>query len=283
MRRFRHHRNHAQALALPLRQWISRLALVLMIAACVGLMVVSKTAPDIRSRIATPVVDTFSPALDVLSRPVEAFTSAKDWFSSLFFIYAQNAQLRETNQRLLQWQNVALQLEAENNALRELLNYNSEEKLRFTTAKVVSDRGGPFARTAVINVGENQGLKRHQPIVNAEGLVGRITEVGDHSAQVLLLTDINSKIPVLTADSRERAIAAGDNTSALRLNYLPQDSKVTVGEKIITSSDGDTLPEGLTVGEVTSIEGGVVTVKPYVSWQRLDFVSAIHRENITTK
>lgn len=252
-----------------------------MILASLGLIVISRTSPETRSAIAAPIADSAAPALDVLSRPIEAAGSVRAWFGNLANIYAQNAELREANSRLMQWQHVAMQLEAENAALRDLVNYNAEEQLRFTSAKVISDRGGPFTRTALINAGSGLGIAVGQPVINGDGLVGRIIESGEHSARILLLTDINSRIPIITSESRERAIATGNNTEVLNLLYLPDDSTIAVGEKLVTSGDGDTVPAGLPVGEVTRIEGGVVEVRPYASWQRLDYISAIHREDAT--
>jgi rod shape-determining protein MreC len=272
------HKVTSQAIALSPRQFAGRASLVLLILASLSLIVVSRTAPDTRSAISTPISDSAAPALDLLSRPADAVNRVRNWFSNLANIYAQNAALREANSRLMQWQHVAIQLEAENAALRELLHYTSEEELRFTTAKIISDRGGPFTRTAMINAGEGLGIREGQPIINGQGLVGRIIEAGEHSARILLLIDINSRMPVITSDSRERAIAAGDNTEELTLLYLADDSKAAVGEKLVTSGDGDTVPAGLPVGEITSIENGVAKVRPYASWHRLDYVSAIHRE-----
>lgn len=279
MKRSRSHKHSAQALAISPRQFLGRATLVLMILASIGLIVISRSSPETRSAIAAPIADSAAPALDVLSRPVEAMGNVRNWFANLANIYAQNAKLREANSRLMQWQHVAIQLEAENNALRELLNYSAQEELRFTTAKVISDRGGPFTRTALINAGSGLGVLEGQPIINGDGLVGRVIESGEHSARVLLLTDINSRIPVITSDSRERAIAAGRNTANLTLLYLPDDTQVTVGEMLVTSGDGKTVPAGLPVGEVIAVKDGRVTVRPHASWQRLDYVSAIQRKS----
>lgn len=281
MKRSRNYRIGAQAIAISPRQFMGRASLVLMILASLALIVVSRTSPETRSAIAAPIADSAAPALDVLSRPVSAFQDVRNWFSNLANIYAQNAELREANRRLMQWQHVAVQLEAENNALRELLHYTAEEKLRFTTAKIISDRGGPFTRTVMINAGTGLGMAKGLPVINNDGLVGRIIEAGDHSARILLLTDINSRIPVITSDSRERAIATGNNTDMLNLLYLPDDTQVAVGEKLVTSGDGKTVPAGLPVGEVVRVEDGMVEVRPYASRQRLDYISAIHRDEAT--
>ena len=278
MKRSKSHKATSQAIALSPRQFAGRASLVLLILASLSLIVLSRTSPDIRSAISMPIADSAAPALDLLSRPADTVSRVRNWFSNLTNIYAQNAALREANSRLMQWQHVAIQLEAENAALRELLHYTSEEKLRFTTAKIISDRGGPFTRTALINAGSGLGITEGQPIINGRGLVGRVIEAGEHSARILLLTDINSRMPVITSNSRERAIAAGNNTEELTMLYLPDDSQVVVGEKLVTSGDGNTIPAGLPVGEIVSIENGVAKARPYASWHRLDYVSAIHRE-----
>lgn len=278
MKRSISHKVTSQAIALSPRQFAGRASLVLLILASLSLVFLSRTSPDIRSAISMPIADSAAPALDLLSRPADAMSRVRNWFANLANIYAQNAALREANSRLMQWQHVAIQLEAENSALRELLHYTNEEELRFTTAKIISDRGGPFTRTALINAGTGLGITEGQPVINGQGLVGRIIESGEHSARILLLTDINSRMPVITSDSRERAIATGNNTEELTMLYLPDDSQVAVGEKLVTSGDGETIPAGLPVGEVVSINNGVVKVRPYASWQRLDYVSAIHRE-----
>jgi rod shape-determining protein MreC len=112
-------------------------------------------------------------------------------------------------------------------------------------------------------------------VVNDAGLAGRVVDVAKKTARVLLLTDINSRIPVISEASRERAIAGGNNSDTLTLIYLPENSKLKVGEKIITSGDGRVLPPGLPVGVVTKIEKGIATVKPFVDNYRLEYVSVI--------
>lgn len=280
MKRSRSHKATSQVIALSPRQFAGRASLILFIFASLALIVISRTAPDIRTAISSPIADSAAPALDMLSRPADTMNKVRNWFANVTNIYAQNAELREANARLMQWQHVATQLEAENAALRELVNYTAREELSFTTARIISDRGGPFARTAMINAGTKLGVAIGQPLITGEGLAGRIIEAGDHSARVLLLTDINSRIPVITSMSRERAIAAGNNGNQLTLLYLPDDSGAAVGEKLVTSGDGDTVPAGLPVGEIESIENGIAKVRPYVNWHRLNYVSVIHRKNV---
>lgn len=274
----RYRKSSAQSIAISPRVWLGRLSLMLLILASIALIVVSRTSPQLRSALSTPITDSVAPTLDLLSQPKDAISRLRGWIGTFTNVYAQNAALREANARLMQWQNVATQLEAENAALRELLHYSSDDKLTFTTAKVISDRAGPLSRTVLLNAGAYLGMAEGQPVINGDGLVGRVIETGNHSSRVLLLSDINSRVPVVTTQSRERSIASGDNSDLLTLLYLADDTKITVGEKLVTSGDGDTVPAGLPVGEVVKIDNGVVKVRPYANWFRLNYVSAIHRE-----
>lgn len=277
-------RASAQAIALSPSQLMAKFSLVLLIGASVSLMVISKTQPDIRGRIATPIIDAISPALDVLSRPVEALGDARTWFGKIAGVYAQNESLRADNAVLMQWQSVALQLEAENMALRNLLNYRSQDSLSFTTAKVVGDKAGPFTHSVVVNAGNSAGVKVGEPVVNQEGFVGQVIESGAHSSRILLLTDVSSRIPVVGEQTRERSIAAGNNGQYLNLMYLPENSQLKVGERLVTSGDGETVPAGLAVGEVVNIKGREVTVRPYTNWYRLEYISIVdHKEEAVTQ
>src|SRR5690606_4385105 len=114
--------------------------------------------------------------------------------------------------------------------------------------KILGDSSGPFIRSALVNAGETHGVLKGQIVINYNGLVGRIIEVGSKTSRVLLITDINSRIPIITASSRERGIVVGNNTDLLSLLYLPEDTRVQIGEIIFTSGDGESFPSGVPIG-----------------------------------
>ena len=95
-----------------------------------------------------------------------------------------------------------------------------------------------------------------QAVVTGEGLAGRIAEVGDNSARVLFVTDVNSRLPVLIERTRERAILAGDNSALLRLTLLQSVQGVQRGDRIVTSGHGGSFPVGIPVGEVVADRRG---------------------------
>ena len=123
---------------------------------------------------------------------------------------------------------------------------------------MVADAGGPFVHTVLINVGAEQGVAKGMAAVNERGLIGRVIEVGRRSARVMLLTDFNSRIPVMVEPSRDQAILAGNNSRQPDLIFLPLNPRLSLGDAVVTSGRGGVLPPGLAVGIVRSIDGTAV-------------------------
>jgi rod shape-determining protein MreC len=262
----------------PIRAWGQRLTIVLLAGAAIGLLTLEKTSPDLAERARGAAADMVTPILDLMSRPSAATAEAIDGVRELGRLRTENEQLREELSRLLQWQTVARRLDAENQQLRTLLHLAPDPRARFVTARVVGGSGGAFVRSVLIAAGERDGVRKNQSVITGEGLVGRVSEVGDRSARVLLLTDINSRVPVFVERTRERAVLAGDNSNSMQLLYLTRDVTAHVGDRIITSGHGGVFPPGLPVGVVTAIDNGVVSVQPYVNWEQLEYVRLVDYE-----
>ena len=252
-----------------------RFAFGLLIATAFAVMVIGKADTILVERARSLVVDIVTPMLNVLSKPVAAFNDVIADVHEISNLRSELRRLREENARLLTWQNVAQQLESENNALRSFLNFRYGPQASFVTARVVGDSGSAFVRSMLLNAGKEDGIKGGQAVMTADGLVGRIAEVGDNSARVLLLTDLNSRIPVILERSRERAILAGDNSRQPRLAFVPSDVRPEPGERVVTSGHGGTYPAGLPVGVVSGISDGIVRIQPLVEWNRLEFVRVV--------
>lgn len=252
-----------------------RTAVALMLFASIALLVASKTNNQFVQTIRASLTDGLVPAVQALAAPMNSIDRAFAWMHDIATLREENQKLREQNTMLMRWQFAATELENENNRLRDLLKFAPTGKESYTSARVAIDSSGPYVKAVVINAGKDQNVDEDLAVVNESGLVGRVVAASDRSSRVLLLTDINSRVPVMTETSRERAIATGDNSDNLQLRYTSQDSKIKVGERIITTSDGGVLPPGLPVGVVTSVKDGNIVVKPYVDWYRLEYVSVV--------
>lgn len=258
--------------ATPIRAWIHRFAFLLLVASSFGLMLLGKADSLLIERARTVVVDAVAPIFDMASRPIASFNNLVASLNELADLRAENAALRRENERLRTWQSVAHRLEAENTALRELTHMVADPALRFVTARVIGDPGGAFARSVLINAGARDGAAKGQAALTAEGLAGRVTEVGARSARVLLVTDINSRIPVFVGPNRERAVLAGDNSAQPRLLYLSPSAEIPRAAQVVTSGHGGVFPAGLPVGVVASTDDAGLHVQPYVDWDHMEYL-----------
>ena len=198
-------------------------------------------------------------------------------FNTVSELNKRNSDLEKDNATLHMWRNKALRFEAENESLKELLKFEEIENYEFQSAQIAINNSASFNRNVVIDA---KGLNRNQSIVSAHGLVGRVIEATDTHANVLLITDINSKVPSLVERTRDKAIAVGQNTKQLRLEYLPDEADITVGDRILTSGDGSIFESGLLIGTVTYIEGPNVRIKTSTNFDKIEFVSIL-KEQVT--
>jgi rod shape-determining protein MreC len=266
-------RRRLSRLTVPLKALVDRFAFGSLLALSIALLFLGKADVRLIDYLGSRLTDAFVPVLAVLAEPVAASRRLAGDIGALFALREENVRLREQNRRLLEWQAAAHRLSVENAALRQALQAAPEPGLpTMVTARVVADSGGPFVHTRLVNAGQRQGVVRGMAAVNEQGLVGRVIETGQNSARVLLLTDFNSRVPVLIESSRDQAILAGDNSRQPRLMFLPLNPRLGVGDRVSTSGHGGLLPPGLAIGRIAAIGDDKVAVAPLVDWDRLDYV-----------
>jgi rod shape-determining protein MreC len=254
------------------RAVIERIAFPLLVTMSATMIVVGKADQVAFESVRTAVTDAARPVLELSSRPAAAFEKAIARLRDLVFVYRENARLVQTNESLLGWQQAALELAAENAQLRELLKLVPEPPGSYVTARVIADTGGAYARSVIVNAGHDNGVARGQAAVAAEGLVGRVSEVGRRTARILLLTDLNSRVPVVIESSRRRAILVGDDSAQPSLGYRDAGAVPRVGDRILTLGQGGIFPPGLPVGVIVRFDGELPRVEPYAALSRLDYL-----------
>jgi len=257
-------------LAVPIRIWAQRFAFLGLVILSFALMLLSKVESAGIESLRLAIVDAAAPVLYVLSQPVQAAGEAADSVENFFHVFDENRRLREENGRLVQWVQEARRLGVENATLRAQLEYVPDKRSQFVTARVIADTGGAYFHSLLINAGARQFIRRGQAVVWQGGLIGRIVEVGERSSRVLLMTDINSRIPVVVESTGDRAIVRGDNSAHPVLAFLPDNLPISPGDRIVTSGHGGVYPPGLAVGAVAEVTDTAITVQPFVDWARLN-------------
>lgn len=265
-------------LATPLKAWTQRFAFLLLIAAAFGLMLLGKADTLLVERARTQLADAVAPFLQAVSEPVTTVNETVEQVREMARMREVNAMLRAENERLLDWRRQAIALEAQSAALRDLLRLAPELEQRYVTGRVVGDQGSAFVRSVLVAAGSTAGVRKGQAALTGSGLAGRVAEVGERISRVLLITDINSRIPVQVGPAHDKAILAGDNSPRPALLYLLPGSGVQVGDRVVTSGHGGLFPPGLPVGEVVEVADGSVRVRPYADWDHLDYLRLVGYE-----
>lgn len=259
-------------LSMPLREMSNRLSLVFMLTLAIALLLLGRAETYVFDRARQVATDMAAPLLELASRPVAATRRLIERTDEYAYVFDENERLREENARLMEWRDVALKLEAKLARYEALLNVQVDPEIKYLSGRVISDNGGPFVETVIVNVGAEKGVKSGQAVIDTEGLVGRVVATGPKASRVLLLTDLNSRIPVTIEPAAYKAILAGDNTDWPRLDYVSNAGSVSPGDRVVTSGDGGLIPPGLPIGLVIQTDDGLLRVQTFAERNRLDFV-----------
>tara|TARA_A100001037_G_scaffold22342_2_gene18589 strand:+ start:631 stop:1557 length:927 start_codon:yes stop_codon:yes gene_type:complete len=265
-------KKYALQMGLPLQAENPQLGAIALIVLSLSIMSFGRFEADMVERLRVGISDSVTPTLVALSAPVEALRDIGVTFVGLTSLRQDNVRLRESVMRLQRWQTVAHSLSQENESLRELLHYRDIPWPSYISAKVIAASGNSFVRAVLISAGYSDAVKAGQAVMAGPGLVGRVVETGARSSNVLLLTDLNSRIPVIVGEQAKRGILAGDNTDITHLDLLSGTMGVEVGMRVTTSGHGGKLPPGVPIGRVSAINGERITVQPFVDFSRLEHV-----------
>ena len=181
-------------------------------------------------------------------RPI--FTDIQSYFK----IYEQYEIVKFELQQLKNQQNQINYLKIENNKLKKVIDDTDIYNYETITSKVLVDKESPFLKSVILNKGFNSGLKKGMPVLKGPYFVGRITEVNYLSSRVLLISDLNSKIPVLIEPMGYQAIMSGTGEDFAQLDFLPKNHQLEVGSLVYTSGTGGIFITGIPIGRVELIE-----------------------------
>ena len=256
----------------------------------IGVLVVCLMALFLLWRIDSPrvermraaLIDRVVPSFDWALVPVNKVAGMIEDFQSYTRIYEQNQELRRELRQMKAWKEAALQLEQENAKLLDLNKVRLDPQLTYVTGVVLADSGSPFRQSVLLNVGARDGIVDGWATTDGLGLVGRISGVGRNTARVILLTDSNSRIPVIIQPSGQRAILAGDNSASPAIDFLETADQVRPGDRVISSGDGQVFPAALLVGQVAQGPNGRLRVRLAADYERLEFLRVLRSHSNET-
>ena len=219
-----------------------------------------------------------APALGAMMLPLDPARRLARQVQSSYDGFAELERLKSDNQRLKQWESRARDLERKIGELATLTKALEQQKIDYRTVRVVATASGAFLNSALLEAVTEHGIKIGQPVLSAQGLLGRIVEAGRRTSRVLLLTDINSRVPFTFGQAQTRAILAGDNGPEPRLVHLPPGATFTAGEEILTTGLGGMFPRGLRIGVTADSPRGPRAVLD-AGLGDLEYVSVLFYDN----
>ena len=205
------------------------------------------------------------------SSPARLIPNASKGIADYFYVKEENEKLKKAIEN---YKSLDLNLEYlanENKNLRKILDAESQSinQKRIVLSKVLIDKNSPFLKSIIINKGTKSGIKKGMPVSQDNNLVGRIVDTNFLSSRVLLLNDLNSRIPVTLDENSTQAILTGSATQNPKLEYLPENYIFKSDVNVYASGkDGIFIP-GTPIGK--TLENG--EVKLFVDSNQLSFVT----------
>lgn len=226
------------------------------------------------------VMDAAAPALTMFSGPISYIQKTVGDVRDYFNVMKQNKALREENAELRQWMNEALALRETVAAYEALSAYHAPPGVHPINAVVIGESNDVYSHSMLVNAGASDGVKRSQAVVDAAGLVGRIVDVGQNAARVLLLTDVQSRVPVYIEGADVEGLLVGHTKAQPAISFTESSGPVIFepGQRVLTSGAGGVLPRGIPIGVVAQEREGEALVELYASYARTRLVRVVNYE-----
>jgi rod shape-determining protein MreC len=223
-------------------------------------------------------------AVELIS-PVEragtwTFSRVGGFWSGYVALHNARAENRRLQSELdqLRLRNAELETQAaEGQRLSALLGFrDAHAEAPMLAAQVIGASPDPASLTLFINRGERDHLRRNMPVITPDGIVGKVVEVFPATAQILLITDKDSGVGALFAESRVHGVLKGTGDPQPRMEYIVNTEKIHAGDLLLTSGEDRIFPKGLLVGKVADAAQGnpfqVIHVEPAAHLDRLEDV-----------
>ena len=208
----------------------------------------------------------------VVSIPFKSFDNIVEDINKHMNLYNNYSKLKIENEELKNNISKSDFLELENTQLRKLIEEQVSSSYNLVSARIMLDKQSPYLNSLIINIGSNKNIENGMAVLDGKNFIGRIVDVNFFSSRILLVADLNSKIPVISEPSAHHAILTGHGKNALSLEYLPENHNIKDGDKVYTSGKEGIFSPGIPVG-IVKIEKNIVTVSLFSDLSQITFVN----------
>lgn len=193
------------------------------------------------------------PARAIMRTPFDVAAELGGFFVRHRLLQKERDALLTERARLLVDVNTAQELVRENAELRTLLQLQSRPGQSVIHAALLYRGHDWFAQRITLDQGGGAGLRRGLPVVDASGLVGQVSRVYPGSSEVMLVSSPGQLTPVLVERTGQRGLAAGNGNSRMELRYMPAQTDIRAGDRLLTSGIDRVYPAGIPVARVSRV------------------------------
>ena len=228
-------------------------------------------------------ISIISPVQNAVAGSIKYINNIWDTYFTSVKAVQENINLKNKLRNARKIKNRYEELKLENIRLKKFVDFTKQVPDTYIAAQVIARDPSPWFKTIMIDKGSNAGLKRGDPVLISEGIVGKIVKVTAKSSRVLLIIDRNSSVDALVQNSRVRGIVKGNNGDNCYFVYTLRKDVVKLDEMIITSGLDQIFPKGLQIGRVLKVTKGHsqlfqhITIKTGVDFDKLEEVLVIKK------
>tara|TARA_B100001765_G_scaffold204371_1_gene159882 strand:- start:209 stop:1045 length:837 start_codon:yes stop_codon:yes gene_type:complete len=209
----------------------------------------------------------------IVSSPYLGFKITVNAIQSHFDLYNEYGELKKENVQLKDNIYDPNFLIFENRQLRKLLDEQVASSDNLVSSRVMIDKRSPYLNSFIINGGSNKKIKNGMAVLNGKNFIGRIVDVNYFSSRVLLVSDLNSKIPVVIEPEGYHAILSGTGKAKPVLEFLPENHTAQSGNKVYTSGKEGIFSPGIPIGEIISTGNKKILVSLFSDLTQVTFVN----------
>lgn len=239
------------------------------------IMFIGKADLAIIKKIDIIISDLSSPIISSISNQTKIIGNSFNYLSNTASLKEENKILYLENMKLKKYEILSNMYESENLLLKNQLNLVPQKIPNFITVRAISAPGNVFAHSLLINSGRRAGIEKGNAVLFNGMFIGQIVSVGNNSSRVLLISDVNSMVPVVVSNNRIPSILTGENLILPSLKFLPNNVKLSHGSIVQTSGHGGLLPAGLPIGTVVKHSLEKNYVKPLIDLNLIDYLQVL--------
>ncbi len=262
----------------------SLIILVTVVLALLGLLVVESKAHF--PRVNAVIMAVVAPVNSTMRGIADFVSNTTGYFQALDELQTENKKIQKENELLRQENIQLLDTKSQNKRLTQLLGYKTTHpEFKYAVGKVIGRDVGELSDTVIVNLGSDDGIKMHMPVINGIGLVGIVDGVFPQASRILLVSSAHTRIGGmdLRGDSRIAGIVTGmaGGDGKLLMKNMSRTADLLPGDSVVTSGYSGYHPAGILIGTIQDIQldiGGLTkeaTIMPAVDFSRLEEIMII--------